>query len=62
MDNSSLEFMYTKLQVSKYPPHHLRAVDWYLDCSARFVPNLEDVLHSSLTNNASIEMIDLVEP
>jgi hypothetical protein len=42
--------VYTAMQVAKFPPLHLKACGWYLDCSNAFVPDEEESLYDSLEN------------
>lgn len=59
MDDSSKEFMFTKLQVSQYPASHLTGVGWYIDCAGGFVPVSEEALHRDLMATSPLELIDL---
>jgi hypothetical protein len=57
--NSNL-YVYTALQVAKFPLVHLEAGGWYLDCSQGFVPDAEESLYSSLVSSGP-EVIELEE-
>ena len=57
--NSNL-CVYTAMQVAKFPHVHLVAGGWYLDCSHRFVPEVEEVLYNILVSSA-LEVIELEE-
>ena len=52
--------VYTAMQVAKYPPSHLEACGWYLDCSRAFVPDVEEALYGSLVNSGP-DVIELDE-
>ena len=39
------------MQVAKFPPSHLEACGWYLDCFCAFVPDEEETLYGSLVNS-----------
>ena len=48
------------MQVTKFPPLHLEAGGWYLDCSRGFVLDEEESLYGSLVSS-SPEVIELEE-
>ena len=52
--------VYTAMQLAKFPPVHLVAGGWYLDCSCGFVPDVEESLYNSLVTSAP-EVIQLEE-
>ena len=57
------DFMFTKLQVERFPLPHLKAGAWYLDCVGGFVPSMENDLYHFLTESAPISVVeDEVEP
>ena len=62
MDHSSNKFIYTMLQVSKYPSSHLMVAGWYLDCSGGFIPTSKEALHQSLIEMAPVEIKEPKEP
>ena len=52
------DFMFTKLQVERFPLPHLKAGEWYFDCVGRFVPSTEDNLHHALAKSAPISIVE----
>jgi hypothetical protein len=50
--------VYTAMQVAKFLHVHLVAGGWYLDCSCRFVPKVEESLQNTLASSAP-EVIEL---
>ena len=60
MDVHSDLCVYTAMQLAKFPPVHLVAGGWYLDCSRGFVPDVEESLYNSLVTSAP-EVIELEE-
>ena len=62
-DPNDEDYMFTKLQVERFPLPHLKAGAWYLDCVGGFVPSMENDLHRSLAESAPVGVIeDEVEP
>ena len=62
-DPDDEDFMFTKLQVERFPLPHLKAGAWYLDCVGGFVLSVEDDLHCSLAKSAPVSVVqDEVEP
>ena len=57
------DFMFTKLQVERFPLPYLKAGAWYLDCVGGFVPSMENDLHCFLAESAPVSIVeDKVEP
>ena len=52
--------VYTAMHVTKFPPLHLEAGGWYLDCSRGFVPDEEESLYSSLVSSGP-KVVELEE-
>ena len=52
--------VYTPMQLAKFSRMHLVAGGWYLDCSCRFVPDVEEPLYNNLVSSAP-EVIELEE-
>ena len=62
-DPDDEDYMFTKLQVERFPLPHLKARAWYLDCVGGFVPSMENDLHRPLAKCAPVGVVeDKVEP
>ena len=57
------DFIFSKLQVERFPLPHLKAGAWDLNCVGGFVPSAKADLHYSLTKSAPVSAVeDEVEP
>ena len=52
------DFMFTNLQVERFPLSLLKVGMWYLDCVGGFVPSVEDDLHCSLAESAPVSIVE----
>ena len=57
-DPNNEDFMFTKLQVERFPLPHLKAGAWYVDCVGGFVPSMENDLHCYLAKSALVSVVE----
>ena len=57
-DPNDEDFMFTKLQVERFPLLHLKAGTRYLDCVGGLLPSMEDDLHCSLVESAPVSVAE----
>ena len=60
VNEQSLSYMYTGMQIVKFPVAHLLAGGWFLECSRGYVPKEEDDLYNKLVRSAP-DVCDVVE-
>ena len=56
-DPNDEDFIFTKLQVERFPLPHLKAGAWYLDCVGGFVPSMEN-LHRFLAKSTPVSLVE----
>ena len=57
-DPDDEDFIFTKLQVERFPLLHLKAGAWYLDCVEGFVPSMENDLLRFFAESTPVSIVE----